>query len=150
MLTLTQDLNHPIVVVVQDFNLDSKPDIAALNADGTVKIFLNTSTQTQVQFDETLPASVGAASVAMASADFNGDFLPDLVIVNTDKTVQVVLNTSTVLGNTITFAAPQTVFQVDGTPVGVATGTLHGGGSTLPDIAVLYGRSSDNEAMVPS
>ena len=60
--------------------------------------------------------------MAIATADFNNDLAPDLAVVNADQTVDVVQNTSTVGGTTITFAAPQTVFTLAGVPVGIATG----------------------------
>ena len=55
-LTLTQDLSSPIGVVVGDFNEDGAPDIAVLNATGSIKIFQNTSSATTIAFDSSLPA----------------------------------------------------------------------------------------------
>jgi subtilisin-like proprotein convertase family protein len=152
-ITLTKDMAHPVAAVVADFNQDGLPDIAVLNSTGSIKIYQNTSDATTVSFDTTLPLinlnlAPGVTSVAMASGDFNQDFLSDLVVVNSDKTVQVLQNTSKINGPTITFSAPTNVFTLAGVPVAVATGILHGGGGAQPDIAVAYARPGDSESMV--
>ena len=165
-ITLAQDLDHPIAAIVADFNQDGLPDIAVLcppsNGTSFIKVFQNTSNNTTVSFDSTLaPIALGnVTSVAMASANFApSDPLPDIVVVNSNQTVQVLknitkINIPPIPPGPITFDI-RTVFNLTsggvpgGVPVGVATGNLHGDGTTTPwDIAVAYRRQSDNESMV--
>ncbi|HEX4124940.1 MAG TPA: VCBS repeat-containing protein, partial [Tepidisphaeraceae bacterium] len=72
--------------------------------------------------------AVGADPAAVATADFNGDGLPDLVTANASGTISILLNT----GNG-TFAPAQTL-AAGLRPTSVAVGDFNG--DTKPDIAV--------------
>jgi hypothetical protein len=69
---------NPTFVVVGDFNLDGKPDLAVANtASGTISVLMglgNGLFATPLTFD------VGAAPVWMAVTDLNADGKPDLVV----------------------------------------------------------------------
>jgi hypothetical protein len=75
-----------------------------------------------------------SAPYAMATADFNNDGKPDLVVTNfATKSVTILLNTTAVGSATITYAAPQT-FAVGNSPSSVAVADFNGDGK--PDLVV--------------
>jgi hypothetical protein len=72
--------NNPQAVVNADLNGDGLPDlVVANNADGTVSVFLATTSRS---FAAAVPYGVGPNPVAVAIADFNNDGKPDLAVVN--------------------------------------------------------------------
>ena len=83
---------QPVSIAVADFNLDGFLDLAITNRlDGSVTVLLNIAKNPGTfMAAPKSPFSVfaagqtrlGAYPVAVASADFNGDYLPDLAIAN--------------------------------------------------------------------
>ena len=156
----------PIAVAVDKFRGNqSNFDIAVLNANGKILVFVNNilpgTSVTPANFSLQTIATVPNA-VSMTSGAVSGNSnTPDLVVVtnspnfNANELV-VIPNTSTPGGAAVTFAAARTVANSNfpGTPVGgnqgVATGDLsnsfHAG---FNDIAVVYGLGgSTGESMV--
>ena len=82
---------NPTFVVVGDFNLDGKPDLAAANtASGTISVLMGLGNGL---FATALTFDVGAAPVWMAVTDLNADGKPDLVVAKSSSgTVSVLLN----------------------------------------------------------
>ena len=128
---------NPVAVVVGDFNLDNKPDLAVVEqGSNLVSIFLNTTAPgaATVSFAPRQDFPTGVGPVSAAVADFNGDGEPDLAVVNQDSdTVSVLLNTTAPGAATVSFAAKQD-FATGSIPNCVAVGDFNGDGR--PDLAV--------------
>ena len=81
----------PLNAVAGDFNADGIPDLAVTNSgDNTVSILLGNGDGTFTQASNS-PVSVGTDPVSIAAADFNGDGIFDLAVVNEGE------NTTTLL-----------------------------------------------------
>jgi Flp pilus assembly secretin CpaC len=124
----------PVAVLAQDFDNDGQPDLAVVNrGDGTVSVLLgNKRSGTQ---DGTFLAKkdyrVGAAPVAIASADFNADGTPDLAVTNnSDNTVSILFGKSD--GTFVSGSRP--TFATGKGPQGVAIADFNNDGR--PDLAV--------------
>jgi hypothetical protein len=101
-------------IAIGDINGDSKPDIAAINADaGTVTLYSNTSTSTTVSFATGYNIPVGGNLSAVTLTDLDGDGKADLEVLVHDKAlVSVYRNISTGGGAAIdatTFGARQDI-----------------------------------------
>jgi FG-GAP-like repeat len=121
--------SYPIVVA--DFNGDGIPDLAVpLYGSSDIAILLGEGNGT---FAEPLMASVPGSNVDIAqivTADFNGDGIPDLAVIDRDNSVVDIL-----LGNGDgTFTAVTTNPPISGIPSYIATGDFNGDGKT--DLAV--------------
>jgi hypothetical protein len=127
----------PISVVVGDFNLDGKPDLAIVEqGSGLVSIRLNTTAPgaATATFAPGQDFSTGLGPVSAAVADFNGDGEPDLAIANQfSSSVSVLVNTTPAGADTATFAAKRN-FATGAFPNSVAVGDFNGDG--MPDLAV--------------
>ncbi len=127
----------PVAVVVGDFNLDSKPDLAVVEqGSNLVSIFLNTTAPgaATVSFAPRQDFPTGPGPVAAAVGDFNGDGEPDLAVVNQySNTVSVLLNTTAPGATIASFAAKQD-FATGSLPNSVAVGDFNGDGKL--DLAV--------------
>ncbi len=97
----------PAAVVVNDFNVDNRLDLAVANkGSNTVSILLGNGDGT---FGARLDVATSAGPSSMASADFDGDGRPDLAVANQGaNTVSVILNTANFAGPG--FNAPQIAF----------------------------------------
>ena len=69
-------------LVTADFNGDHKPDLAVLNGDSTVSVFLGNGDGT---FTEAPGSAVAAGASAITVGDFNGDGKPDLAGITRPK-----------------------------------------------------------------
>lgn len=126
---------QPSALVTGDFNADGNQDFIVTNfADNTVSMFFGNGDGTFKQAPGSpfpLPAST-TGPIAMVTADFNSDGLPDIAIVNqTTNNVTVLLGTSTNSFN----LAPSSPFAVGKLPVAIAAGDLNIDGKQ--DLAVL-------------
>ncbi len=123
----------PVAAVIADFNKDGNDDLAIASGNGQVYIALGDGAGA---FRIGGPYSFGSSFTSLtslATADFNGDGLPDLVGLGTSngtQTVSVLLN-----GGGGTFASVPTTFTPQSTATLVATGAF--AGTANQDIAVL-------------
>jgi Flp pilus assembly secretin CpaC len=126
---------QPSDVITGDFNNDGNQDFIVTNfTDNTFSVFFGNGDGTFKQAPGSpfpLPSS-SSGPIALVTADFNLDGIPDIAIVNrTTNNVSVLLGTSTA-----TFQlAPSSPFPVGNFPVAIATGDLNEDGK--PDLAVL-------------
>jgi hypothetical protein len=121
--------SYPIVSA--DFNGDGTPDLAVpLYGSDEIAILLGKGNGT---FASPIMASVPGSNVDITQlvvADFNGDGIPDLAVIDSDNS-----NVDILLGNGDgTFTAETTNPPISGTPSHVATGDFNGDGKT--DLAV--------------
>jgi hypothetical protein len=129
--------DNPESVVVGDFNLDNKPDLAVVD-DGSnaLSIFLNTTVagSNTVSFAPRQDFPTGFGPVSAAIGDFNGDNAPDVAVVNQfSNSVSVLLNTTAPGSTTPSFAAKRD-FATGSVPNSVAIGDFNG--DNRPDLAV--------------
>jgi uncharacterized repeat protein (TIGR01451 family) len=110
----------PLTVVVGDFNLDGKADLAVLNeGSSNVSILLGRGDGT---FQAAINSATGANPYGLAVADFNGDGKPDLATSNIGLE-----NLSILLSNGDgSFQLPLTIALA--APFAVATGDFNGDG----------------------
>jgi trimeric autotransporter adhesin len=127
----------PKSVATADFNRDGKSDIVVANFGGnTVSVLLDTAAPgaTSASFSAQQAFATGDSPLFVASADFNNDGLPDIVVANkADNTVSVLLNTMAFGAVTPSFAAQQT-FATGANPSSVAAIDVNGDG--IPDLVV--------------
>jgi tetratricopeptide (TPR) repeat protein len=95
----------PVALLTGDFNGDGLADLVVVNqSTNNVAILLGQGDGTFLEVTGS-PITVGAAPVAIASADFTADGVPDLAVANQgDNTVTVLLNSG---NGTATFTAAQ-------------------------------------------
>ncbi|HEX3447493.1 MAG TPA: FG-GAP-like repeat-containing protein [Isosphaeraceae bacterium] len=127
----------PVCVVVGDFNLDNRPDLAIVEqSSGLVSIRLNTTAPgaATASFAPAQNFRTGLDPVSAAVGDFNGDGEPDLAVANQfSNSVSLLLNTTAAGSNTPNFAAKQD-FATGSIPNSVAIGDFNG--DNRPDLAV--------------
>jgi VCBS repeat-containing protein len=108
--------SNPVNVVIQDFDRDSKPELAVTNYGGsTVSILGNTSAAGSIAFAGQIPFAVGTFPVGVASADLDGDLETDLAVVNRGG------NTVSVLENMFDLVPPDT--EITATPPALTNST---------------------------
>ena len=127
----------PSCVVVGDFNLDGKVDLAVANqGSNTVSVLLGNGDGT---FGAAQTYSVGAQPTSIAVADFNGDGKPDLAVANLgDDSVSILLGRGDG-----TFLPAQSLSASSG-PVSLVAGDFNGDGKV--DLAVAKAHT-DNVAI---
>ena len=125
---------NPQAVVVGDFNLDGKPDLAVANAtSGTVTILLGNGNGA---FTVKSTAAVGADPTAIAVVDFNGDGIPDLAVANfASNNVTILLGAGD--GTFTTKSSP----AVGSSPIAIVAADFNADG--ILDLAVLNDGSAD-------
>jgi hypothetical protein len=129
--------NAPTSVATADFNLDGRSDLAVADEfEETASVLLNTIEPGAgtPSFAARQTFVVGESPSAVASADFNGDGKPDLVLANRDEDTASVLLDTTPPGASIPSFAAQQAFAVDSAPSAVAVADVNGDGK--PDLFV--------------
>ena len=148
MLTLTGQYPSPVDFAVGDFNGDGKPDLAVLdNASSDVTIYLGNGDGTFTPVAQTSPVTgEGNTNNSIVPADFNGDGILDLAVVNVNENGNT--NPSTIeilLGN-----GDGTFTQTPVSPVGgaatysLAVGDFNGDGK-----ADLVAANEDGQSGIP-
>jgi type II secretory pathway component GspD/PulD (secretin) len=139
--------NQPSAIVTGTFNTnngDSNTGFVVTNfKDNTISVFngLGNGTFTQVKGSPfALPDSV-TGPIAITSADFNGDGLPDLAIVDQGTNQITVLKGN---GNGTFTEFPKSPISVGKFPVAIASGSLNG--STGPGLGVV--NQDDNSVTI--
>ncbi|HWY08244.1 MAG TPA: FG-GAP-like repeat-containing protein [Candidatus Acidoferrales bacterium] len=139
--------NQPSSVVIGTFNSnngDSNPGFVVTNfKDNTYSVFNGNGdgTFTQVTGSPFALPATAAGPVAMTVADFNGDGIPDLAVVNqTTKNVTILKGN----GNGTFTEFPNSPLAVGNLPVAIASGTLNG--SNGPALAIV--NQQDNSLSV--
>ena len=134
----------PSGMVAGDFNLDGWPDLAVANYDtasgstDSVSVLLNSGNGT---FATARNYKVDTGTTAVAVGDFNGDGIPDLVVVSATSQRLTVLQGN---GNG-TFTAGTQHFSAGSAPVRLAVADFNGDGKI--DVAVVN-RSSNNVSVL--
>jgi hypothetical protein len=128
---------NPFSATTADVNADGLADLVTANLYGdSVSVLVNSSRSGTMELgfgpQQSFPSGVGSDHVA--SADFNGDGLPDLVVANyNDHTASVLLN-ATLAGADLPAFAPRQVLAAGHHPYAVIAADVSLDGS--PDIIV--------------
>ena len=126
----------PWRAITADLNGDGMPDLIVANwTDGTVSVLMNTATPgaTSPSYAPQQTFAVGSGPNFVTAADVNGDGLKDLIVVNSDGTISVLINT-TPQGAAVASFAPEQVFAVGDLAESVTVADINGDG--LPDLVV--------------
>lgn len=132
---IQHDVTNPVGLLLADFDLDGVPDlVTGISTGGSANgIWLMRGLGDGRFWAGPPKFSTGGGPQALASADFNGDDLPDLVVMNGGKGALAILlnqgDETFVAGDSVTFPSnPQTVtagdFNDDGHADLAAMGTL--------------------------
>jgi hypothetical protein len=125
---------NPVGVKFGDFNGDGYLDLAVANNGGSsVSVLLNVGQAAPGTFAAKADYTSGLGPYGLAVADFNGDGILDIAVVNnTDETVAVLLGNGLAHGDgTFQGATP---YAVGSSPVALTAADISGDG--LPDILV--------------
>jgi hypothetical protein len=135
---------HVTEGVIADFDGDTHPDIAVSElGHNRILLFINNGVGTfPPEPAEPIRIPVGTGPNSIATADFNGDDLPDLVTADrAANQVSVALNDKKEL-----FSAPAASFAVGQRPLSVALGDFNG--DTFVDIATANLNSADVSILI--
>lgn len=123
---------QPNFIVIGDFNLDGRFDLAAVNnTNGLTTHVGNTAGGFNPYVTN---PGIGAGSVSVAIGDLNSDGLPDAVVVNAPNNY---ISFAFGNGSNNVFGSPFTIGGIGGNPQSVAIGDLNSDGR--PDVAVANG-----------
>jgi len=123
--------SNPVAAALADFNHDTFKDIAVVNqGSNTISILLNNGDGT-FTLAHTYSVPVGALPISIVAADFNGDNIPDLAVLNSGN-----LTVSIFIGNGDGSFQPPSTFSVGSAPTLLASGDFTGDGRQ--DLVVSY------------
>ncbi|MEG4413849.1 DUF4347 domain-containing protein, partial [Microcoleus sp. C2C3] len=138
----------PRYVSIDDFNGDTKPDLAVANGySDSVSILLNTTATgaTTPTFPTRVDFETGDNPRSISIRDINGDGFPDLAVANMySDNVSILLNTTATGATTPSFAT-RVDLETGTFPYSVSIGDING--DDLPDIAVAN-NFSDNVSIL--
>ncbi len=140
----------PWMVCSADFDGDAYPDLAVTNwNDDNVSILLNAGDGTG-RFHPGISYPVGTSPVSVSSADYNGDFYPDLSVTNyNSRNVSVLLNRGDGTGS---FIIPRIDYKYgDAKHAGLNPSSVTSAdfnGDDYPDLAVMSKEMSDTGLLV--
>ena len=72
----------PTRINISDINGDGKPDILTTDWQGGISIMVNSSTEGNIVLEEQMQIGVGNYPLAVATADLNMDFTPEILVAN--------------------------------------------------------------------
>ncbi|HVU96941.1 MAG TPA: FG-GAP-like repeat-containing protein [Puia sp.] len=131
--TGTMNPGSPQALRLGDFDGDGKPDIASVNElDQSVSVHRNISTAGAPAIDVNVDYAVGNLPWGLAIADYDGDGLPDLAIINnTSNTISVLRNKASIEASITSFTPTSgssgTVVSITGANLNGATAVSFGG-----------------------
>ena len=128
---------NPNGIAAGDLDGDGKPELSVTNSNnGTVSIFRNNSTGTDISFSPRIDYVAGTSPGDVAFGDLDGDGRPDMVVANQNPaTISLYKNTSA--PGAVSFNA-KVDYATAGGHVGIAIGDVDGDGK--PDLTGLYSR----------
>ncbi len=114
--------SEPQDAIAVDVNNDGKLDVVAASSAGTISVLLGNG-QSESPLDTAVTIALpGAAPVAVASADFNGDGFPDLAVADNNGSIRILL------GKGDGSFQSGTSIAVSGHPGSIAIGDFNGDG----------------------
>jgi len=129
-----QDLTpyvSPLNLAMGDLNNDGKPELVSAGADGSLAIFKNNSTPDNLLFADGVkyPLSSGLYNATgVAVADFTGDGMPDVAIINYGENLLSVFRNES-YSNNISIGS-RVNFGTGANPSAISTGDVNGDGAT--------------------
>jgi len=129
----------PVAIVVADFNGDGIPDLAITDAVSTVTVLLGNGDGTFMAAPALTTGTYPVVPGGLVVADFNGDGIPDLAVVNSIVGNNNTGNVTVFLGNGDgTFTTVASNPSVGGGAQSIVAGDFNGDG--IPDVATgVYG-----------
>lgn len=116
---------------IEDLNLDGKPDIMTTDlVANTISVFRNNFTGSGISFDSPDEFASGLTPIAIATADFDGDGMPDMAVNYKDEAVlsiyRNIIQNAAITGISPTSGGPGTEVTITGKNFTNITGVSFG------------------------